>query len=85
MEMKFTDIEFLPKNGRKMNLVTVKGVFDPNTTTDLLINAVKKTISKPKKMLDLGCGTGVVGLSLWLEGLAKEPICASDLSGPSVS
>jgi hypothetical protein len=84
MEMKFTDIEFLPKNGRKMNLVTVKGVFDPNTTTDLLINAVKKTISKPKKMLDLGCGTGVVGLSLWLEGLAKEPICSSDLSVPSV-
>ena len=85
MSIKFTDIEFLPNNGRKMNLVSAKGVFDPNTTTELLINAVKKTISKPKKMLDLGCGTGVVGLSLWLEGLAKEPIFASDLSEPSIS
>ena len=82
---KFNDLEFSPKDGRKMNLVSAKGVFDPNTTTELLINATKKTISKPKKMLDLGCGTGVVGLSLWLEGLAKEPICASDLSVPSVS
>ena len=85
MAIKFTDIEFLPNNGRKMNLVSAKGVFDPNTTTELLINAVKKTISKPKKMLDLGCGTGVVGLSLWLEGLAKEPVYASDLSLPSIS
>jgi hypothetical protein len=85
MTIKFADIVFFPNNGRKMNLASAKGVFDPNTTTELLINAVKKTISKPKKMLDLGCGTGVVGLSLWLEGLAKEPIFASDLSVPSVS
>ena len=84
MAIKFTDIEFLPNNGKKMNLVSAKGVFDPNKTTELLIKAVKKTISKPKKMLDLGCGTGVVGLSLWLEGLVKEPIYASDLSLPSV-
>ena len=85
MAIKFTDIEFLPNNGRKMNLVSAKGVFDPNTTTELLINAVKKTIYQPKKMLDLGCGSGVVGLSLWLEGLAKEPVYASDLSLPSIS
>ena len=85
MAIKFTDIEFLPNNGKKMNLVSAKGVFDPNKTTELLIKAVKKTISKPKKMLDLGCGTGVVGLSLWLEGLAEEPIFASDLSEPSMS
>jgi methylase of polypeptide subunit release factors len=65
--------------------VSAKGVFAPNKTTELLINAVKKTISKPTKMLDLGCGTGIVGLSLWFEGLAKEPIYASDLSLPSVS
>lgn len=85
MAIKFGDIVFFPNNGRKINLVSVKGVFEPNTTTELLINATKKTISKPKKMLDLGCGTGVVGLSLWLEGLVQEPICASDLSVSSVS
>jgi hypothetical protein len=84
MVIKYSDFHFSPKNGRKIKLVTAKGVFNPNLTTELLINAVKKAISKPKKMLDLGCGTGIVGLSLWLEGLVKEPIYASDSSSPSV-
>ena len=75
---------FTPKNGTEISLVTTAGVFSPNTTTQLLINAVKKTILKPGKVLDLGCGTGVVGLALWLEGLSEEPICASDLSESAV-
>jgi methylase of polypeptide subunit release factors len=82
---KFNDLEFSPKDGRKIKLVSSEGVFVPNTTTELLINTVRKTISKPVKMLDLGCGIGVVGLSLWLEGLLKEPVYASDLSMLSVS
>jgi len=85
MTNKFTNIEFTPKNGSELKLVSSKGVFSPNTTTELLINAIKKTIFKPVKILDLGCGTGVVGLSLWLDGLSKEPVSASDLSAPSVS
>ena len=85
MITKFSKIKFTPKNGTEIKLVTTEGVFSPNTTTELLINAVKKTILKPVSTLDLGCGTGVVGLSLLLDGLAKEPVCASDLSMPSVS
>ena len=85
MTIKFKDLEFFPKDGRKIKLVSSEGVFVPNTTTELLINTVRKTISKPVKMLDLGCGIGVVGLSLWLEGLLKEPVYASDLSVLSVS
>jgi 16S rRNA G1207 methylase RsmC len=85
MTEKFTDIAFTPRDGKEIELVSSEGVFSPNTTTELLINAVKKTIFKPMKMLDLGCGTGVVGLSIWLEGLSKEPIYASDLSAPSVA
>jgi hypothetical protein len=85
MSNKYTDINFSPRGGREIKLVSSKGVFSPNATTELLINAVKKTIFKPVKILDLGCGTGVVGLSIWLDGLAKEPVCASDLSMPSVS
>ena len=85
MTIKFNDLEFFPKDGRKIKLASSKDVFVPNTTTELLINAVRKTISKPVKMLDLGCGTGVVGLSLWLDGLSQEPVYASDLSVPSVS
>ena len=85
MTRKFIDIKFLPKGGKEIRLVSAEGVFTPNTTSDLLISAVNKTISEPVKMLDLGCGTGIVGLSLWLEGLVKEPMYASDLSAPSVS
>lgn len=85
MSVKFSNIEFSPKEGKKINLITAEGVFNPNTTSELLIKAVKRTIDKPKKMIDLGCGTGVVGLSLWLEGLVIEPICASDLSEISVT
>jgi 16S rRNA G1207 methylase RsmC len=85
MPTKFKDLEFSPKIGKKIQLMTSKGVFTPNTTTELLIDAVRKTISKPLKILDLGCGTGVVGLSLWLEGLVKGPVYASDLSMPSVT
>jgi SAM-dependent methyltransferase len=84
MITKFPKIMFTPKNGTEISLVTTAGVFLPNTTTELLINAVKKTILKPGKVLDLGCGTGVVGLALWLEGLSEEPICASDLSESAV-
>ena len=82
---KFKNLEFSPREGRKLKLVSSEGVFDPNTTTELLINAVREIISEPIKMLDLGCGTGVVGLSLWLEGLINEPVYASDLSEISVS
>jgi hypothetical protein len=85
MANKFINIKFSPRDSRELKLVSSEGVFSPNTTTELLINAVKKTIFKPVKMLDLGCGTGIVGLSLWLDGLTKEPIYASDLSVPSVS
>ena len=40
---------------------------------------MKKTILKLVSALDLGCGTGVVGLSLWLKGLSKEPIITLQL------
>jgi len=56
------------------------GVFIPTRTTKLLIKAVSGYVSKPGKMLDLGAGSGVIGISLYLKGLAKSPFYASDLS-----
>ena len=56
------------------------GVFIPTGTTKSLIKAVSGYVRKPGKMLDLGAGSGVIGLSLYLKGLVKTPFYASDLS-----
>lgn len=79
-----TEIKFSLSADKEIKLAFAPGVFTPNTTTNLLIQAVKSTISEPATMLDLGCGTGVVGIALHLQGLIKAPIYASDLSKPAV-
>lgn len=79
-----TEIKFSLSADKEIKLAFAPGVFTPNTTTNLLIQAVKSTISEPATMLDLGCGTGVVGIALHLHGLIKAPIYASDLSKPAV-
>ena len=37
-----------------------KNIFSPNLTTLLLIKSLKKIIKKKSKMLELGCGSGIV-------------------------
>ena len=66
-------------------LNTTKGVFVPTATTNILIKAVMKRLSAPAKILDLGCGTGVVGLALCKYGLVNLPVYASDLSQTAVA
>lgn len=79
-----TEIKFSVSPDRELLLKTAPGVFLPTGTTTLLIQAVKKKISGPATLLDLGCGTGVVGLVLHLDGLIKSPLYASDLSESAV-
>ena len=64
-----TEIKFSVDADKEISLMSALGVFMPNATTNLLINAVKSTISKPVNVLDLGCGTGVVGIALHLYDL----------------
>ena len=66
------EIKFSLSSDVELSLVTSAGVFTPNTTTNLLIDAVKGAISKRSSVLDLGCGTGVVGIALHLQDLVKE-------------
>ena len=80
-----SEIKFSLSPEKEIVLTTAAGVFTPTGTTHLLIQAVQKTISSSNTLLDLGCGTGVVGLALYLHGLIKSRLYASDLSETAVS
>jgi len=76
------DIEIL---GKKYNIITVSGVFgksrlDPGTR--LLINSTGELDTA--KVLDLGCGTGVIGLSLKIMNPAIK-LTLSDINSRAVS
>lgn len=81
---QFTEFNFSISSEREIVLTSAPGAFTPTGTTKLLIKAVQKMVSEPVSLLDLGCGTGVVGLALHLHGIVKAPLFASDLSEPGV-
>ena len=57
-----------------------ESVFHPTGTSDEIIKAVSANIVSPGTVLDLGCGSGVVGFALHILGKSKSPLHASDLS-----
>lgn len=73
-------IIFENAQNQPLELSISRDVFEPNTTTRLLINSVLSIIDSKKKILDLGCGTGAVAISLFKEGVSGNKIYASDLS-----
>jgi len=75
-----TSINFTLSDKTEIKLETAKGVFHPTETSNILINAVIQNIKdNSQKILDLGCGTGIVGIALFKKKLLKK-IYASDLS-----
>jgi len=76
--------KFKIDNDSEILLNTPSGVFLPTGTTTTLFNAVRAYIRKPGKMLDLGCGCGIVGIALHKAGLVKTPLYASDLSEQAI-
>ena len=81
---QYTEFNFPLAPNRDIVLTSAPGAFVPTGTTKLLIKAVQQSVSVPVTTLDLGCGTGVVGLVLYMQGLVKSPLFASDLSEPAV-
>ncbi len=69
---------------KEIDLALPPGVFVPTGTTKVLFKAVSEYIKEPGKMLDLGCGCGVMGIALQQKGLVKGSLYASDLSREAV-
>lgn len=67
-----------------IQLILLNNVFIPTGTSVSLIHAVRDYASKPGKVLDLGAGSGAVGLSLYQCGLVEPPLYASDFSEQAV-
>ena len=65
---------------KKFNLYIPKTVFQPTATTNFLIEQTLKKIKKPLKVLDLGCGSGVIGIILGKILNFNREIYASDAS-----
>ena len=59
-------------------------VFSPTGTSEEIIKAVSKNISKPGLLLDLGCGSGIVGFALHRMGIVSN-LYASDISFQAVN
>lgn len=70
--------------GNDLKFKTQPGVFYPTDTSELLIAGSRKRLKQPGAFLDLGCGIGVIGITLAKLGLIKPPIYASDLSPEAV-
>ena len=61
-----------------------RGVFEPTGTSTEIATAVNNYIIEPGKTLDLGCGSGVVGLALAISKKIDGKLFASDLSKEAV-
>ena len=60
------------------------GIFQPTATTAYLLKAVLEEKLQDKKVLDLGCGWGIIGLELFLYFNKQISLYMSDLSNPAI-
>ena len=70
----------LKKKHKELNILVNDNVFKPTGTSQLLIRVAKKKINPKKKVLDLGCGSGIIGITLAKQLNIKSKIYFSDIS-----
>ena len=83
--MTYKTVEYITKfdNKTKILLYMNDNVFAPTATSDFLISAVASNIKKVEKLLDIGCGNGIVGISLSKLNKSNKIFC-SDISYEAV-
>lgn len=76
----------LTVNNKKIFFKLKKNVFKPNLTSRLLIESTLDNIKKKKdlSLVDLGCGSGIVGLSIAKILKLKKNLYFSDLSKEAI-
>ena len=68
-----------------LDITLGSGVFEPTGTSTEIATAVNNYIVVPGKTLDLGCGSGVVGLALAISKKINGKLYASDLSEDAIN
>ncbi len=78
--------QYIEIKKKKIFYLYKKNVFTPNLTSKLLIEAIIDNIRYKKKMsiVDLGCGSGIVGLSVAKFLNLKDDLFFSDLSSVAI-
>ena len=79
-------IKFSLSQDVSLDLHLIEGIFEPTGTTKLLIDSVTSSCKSEsgQKILDLGAGCGVVGISLCKQGFMGSTMFASDLNNNSL-
>ena len=72
-------------DGVSLELEQAPGVFRPTYTSELLMKAMRTRVRGAARILDLGCGSGVVGIALARLELVAPPLYASDVSAEAVA
>ena len=82
--MKTKDYSVKILKDMTLDITLGSGVFEPTGTSTEIATAVNNYIDIPGKTLDLGCGSGVVGLALSKSNKIDGTLFASDLSKDAV-
>ena len=72
-------IKFKYSKDNDFDLFLDRSTFEPTFTTNLIIESVLKNLSKNSTILDLGCGSGVVGIVINELSKFKHSFFASDI------
>ena len=78
---------FTSKEKFKVYYYKNSNVFKPTRTTSLIIKAInenKKKFKKNSSILDLGCGSGIIGIAIKKKIFKNSDICFSDSSNTAI-